>query len=194
MLRGDASSRAQIRRRLSVVVRMQIDPARSDQQAVGIDVTLGGALFAADCGNATVRDGDVAAERGLARPIDDGAAANDDVVHANLPGNGRIGLRWATQGYPFGPASGKGLRPSPPRQKRKTALRRSFEVCGSSFGGSSLQLFCLPLAPAKEAQHATATGKHGEGGRQRRFAADDLKIWVEPDVMVLENTVQPGLK
>jgi len=38
-------------------------------------------LFAADRGDAAVGDGDIARECGFAGAVDNGTAANDDVVH-----------------------------------------------------------------------------------------------------------------
>src|ERR1700733_4372855 len=46
---------------------------------------MGGALVSADPSDPTVRNCGVAAKGRLAGAIDDGAAANNDVVHANLP-------------------------------------------------------------------------------------------------------------
>ena len=60
---------------------VRVDPAGRDHKPVGVDVTLGGALFAADRGEAAIGNRDIAGERGLAGAIDNGAAANDDVVH-----------------------------------------------------------------------------------------------------------------
>src|SRR6516225_7934410 len=60
---------------------MRVDPARRDQKPVGGDVALGRALLAADCGDAAVGDGNIARECGLAGAVDNGTAANDDVVH-----------------------------------------------------------------------------------------------------------------
>ena len=64
---------------------MHIDPARRDQQAVGVDhpSTLPG--LAADRGNSLVIDRQIPGERRPAGPVDDYAAANDDVVHGWLP-------------------------------------------------------------------------------------------------------------
>src|SRR5262249_48899432 len=67
--------------RLAVVMGMHVDPARRDEQAIGIDLAPRRSLLAAHGSNAIVLDRDIAAERRLAGPIDDGAAANDDVVH-----------------------------------------------------------------------------------------------------------------
>ena len=60
---------------------VHVDPAGRDQKSVGVDVAPGRSLLAADGGNAAVLYGDVAGERRLAGAVDDGAAANDDVVH-----------------------------------------------------------------------------------------------------------------
>ena len=60
---------------------VHVDPAGRDEQAVGVDFAPRRALLAADCGDAAAVDRDVSGERRLTGPIDDGAAANDDVVH-----------------------------------------------------------------------------------------------------------------
>ena len=62
---------------------VHVDPAGRHQQAVGVDLAPGRALLAADRGDPAVRDRHVAGEARLAGAIDDGAAANDDVVHGS---------------------------------------------------------------------------------------------------------------
>src|SRR5205807_2618453 len=69
--------------RLAVVMRVHVDPARRDQTARGIDVAPGWTLLAADPDDAVARDRHVAGEGGLAGAVDDGAAANDNVVHGS---------------------------------------------------------------------------------------------------------------
>ena len=85
--RGDAMParrrEQRVPHRLAVVVRVHVDPAGRDQQAVGVDLAPGRALLAADRGDPAVRDRHVAGERRLAGAVDDGAAANDDVVHGS---------------------------------------------------------------------------------------------------------------
>jgi hypothetical protein len=71
--------------RLTVVMRVHVDPARRNHQPRGIDVAPGRSLLAADGGDPAFCNGDVAAECGLAGAIHDRAATNNDVVHANLP-------------------------------------------------------------------------------------------------------------
>src|SRR2546430_13433229 len=53
------------------------------QQAGCVDLAPGGSLSAAHCRNAFPRDRHVAGKGRLAGAIDDGAAANDDVVHGS---------------------------------------------------------------------------------------------------------------
>src|SRR5262245_49411188 len=65
---------------------VRVDPARRDQKPVGVDLALGRALFAADRGDAAVGDRNIAGKRGLAGAVDDGAAANDDIVHGRRVG------------------------------------------------------------------------------------------------------------
>ena len=88
--RGDAvparRREQRVPHRLPVVVRVHVDPAGRDQEPIGIDVALGRALLAADRRDAAVRDRNVAGKGRLSGAIDDGAAANDDVVHGtSLP-------------------------------------------------------------------------------------------------------------
>ena len=59
---------------------VHIDPARRDHKARGIDLALAGTLLAADRGNTAAVHGDVAGKARFAGAIDNGAAANDDVV------------------------------------------------------------------------------------------------------------------
>src|SRR5258708_37717216 len=71
--------------RLTVVVRVHVDPARRDHQPRGVYLAPGRSLFAADGGDPAFCNGNVTAEGGLAGAIHDRAATNNDVVHANLP-------------------------------------------------------------------------------------------------------------
>ena len=64
-------------------MRVHVDPAGRDQKAGGVDLAPGRALFAADCDDAVARNRYVAGEGRLAGAVDDGAAANDDVVHGS---------------------------------------------------------------------------------------------------------------
>src|ERR1700736_165875 len=72
-------------------MRVHVDPARRNHQPRGIDIAPGWSLLSADPGDPAFRNGNVAAECGLAGAIDDCAATNDDVVHAILPGCVRWG-------------------------------------------------------------------------------------------------------
>src|SRR5579871_4358547 len=74
---------------LTVVMGVHVDPAGRHHQAIGVDLALGGPQLAADSGDLAVSDGDITAEGGLAGAVDDRAATNNDVVHANLPPGGR---------------------------------------------------------------------------------------------------------
>ena len=71
--------------RLTVVVRVHVDPAGRDHQPRGIDVAPGRPLLTADGGDPAFCNGNVAAKGSLAGAVHDRAATNDDVVHANLP-------------------------------------------------------------------------------------------------------------
>src|SRR5262249_46552525 len=66
---------------LTVVVRVDVDPARRDQEAVGVDFALAGPELAADRRDAVAIDGDVARKGRLAGAVDDLSAVDDDVVH-----------------------------------------------------------------------------------------------------------------
>src|SRR5262249_48092916 len=67
--------------RLAVVMGMRVDPARRHEKPVGIDLALGQTLLAANACYPSIAYGDIAGECGLAGAVDNGAAANDDVVH-----------------------------------------------------------------------------------------------------------------
>ena len=69
--------------RLAVVMGVHVDPAGRDQEARGVDLALAGALLAADAGDASARDRHIPGEWRLAGAVDNGAAANDDVVHGS---------------------------------------------------------------------------------------------------------------
>ena len=60
---------------------VHIDPAGSDEQALGIDFPLARADVAADVSDLVAVDGQIADERWSASAIDDGAAANNEVMH-----------------------------------------------------------------------------------------------------------------
>ena len=72
-------------------MRVHVDPAGRHQQARGVDLAPSRTKFAADLDEALARDRQIAGERGLAGAIDDGAAANDDVVHRSLLEPGKEG-------------------------------------------------------------------------------------------------------
>jgi hypothetical protein len=62
-------------------VRVHVDPAGRNQEAPSVDLTPSKSLLPTDPNDPIVRDCNVARKWGLAGPIDDGAAANDNVVH-----------------------------------------------------------------------------------------------------------------
>ena len=66
---------------LAVVVGVDVDPARRDQPALGVDLAAGGALDLAGRGDDAAVDGDVTGPDGPARSVGDGAAPDDQVVH-----------------------------------------------------------------------------------------------------------------
>ncbi len=85
--RGDAMParrrQQRIPHRLAVVMGVHVDPAGRDQKAAGVDLAPGRTLFAADCDDAVARNRYVAGEGRLAGAVDDGAAANNDVMHGS---------------------------------------------------------------------------------------------------------------
>ena len=68
---------------------VHVDPARRDQQPVGLNLALARTLLAAGAGDHAARNRDIAGEGRLAGPVDDRAAANDDVVHGSFSGVAR---------------------------------------------------------------------------------------------------------
>ena len=60
---------------------VHVRPSRRDQQAVGIDHPPARPGLAADRGNPLAIDCQVSGEGRAAGPVNDRAAANDDVVH-----------------------------------------------------------------------------------------------------------------
>ena len=99
--RGDAvparRRQQRIPHRLAVIMGVHVDPARRDHQARGVDLALAGALLAADRGDAAAGDRHVARERRLAGAVDDGAAANDDVVHGGRSLVAPVNCAWAVE-------------------------------------------------------------------------------------------------
>ena len=83
--RGDAvparGREQRIPHRLAVVMRVHVDPAGRDQEAVGVDLAPARTQLAADRRDAVAHDGDVARKGRLAGAVDDLSAADDDVVH-----------------------------------------------------------------------------------------------------------------
>ena len=67
--------------RLPVVMRMDIDPARRDQQPVRVDHPPRRPGLAADRNDAVAVDRDIAGKARRAGAVDDGPAPDDDVVH-----------------------------------------------------------------------------------------------------------------
>ena len=58
---------------------VDVDKARRDQFASGVDLFAAFARDIADCGDASVRDRDVGLEQVAAEPVGDGAAADHEV-------------------------------------------------------------------------------------------------------------------
>ena len=61
-------------------MRVDVDEAGRDEQAVGVDRALGGAADLADLGDDTAVDRDVGGARRRTGAVDDRAAADDRVV------------------------------------------------------------------------------------------------------------------
>ena len=67
-------------------MRVNVDEARADDEPAGINFVVPFAGDGADGADESLVDGNVADERLAAGAVDDGAAANDDiVVHDPLP-------------------------------------------------------------------------------------------------------------
>src|SRR5437660_8939923 len=66
-------------------MRVHVDPAGRDQQSVGSDVAPRRPQLAADRSDPAARNRNVAGECWRAGTVNDGTAANDDVVHGSLP-------------------------------------------------------------------------------------------------------------
>ena len=85
--RGDAMParrrEQRIPHRLAVIVRVHVDPAGRDQKPCGVDLPPGGTELAADRGDPVAFDGHITRECRFAGAVDDGAAANNDVMHEN---------------------------------------------------------------------------------------------------------------
>src|SRR4051812_23322925 len=64
---------------------MRIDPAGRDQQSVRADFAPARPRLAADLADAVAVDGEVTGEAWTAGAVDDGAAADDGVMHHALP-------------------------------------------------------------------------------------------------------------
>jgi hypothetical protein len=61
--------------------RVHVDPAGRNQEATSLNLAPSRSLLPTDSGDPTFGDCNIARKWGLAGSIDDGAAANDDVVH-----------------------------------------------------------------------------------------------------------------
>ena len=81
---------------LAVVVGVDVDPARRDEEAVGVDDAAGRAVDLADGGDDAAVDGDVAGPGRAPRSVGDGAAPDDQVVHGAPLG---VGARDPVGGY-----------------------------------------------------------------------------------------------
>ncbi len=67
--------------RLTVIVGVDVDEAGRDEEAARVDLILAGRCDLADGGDDAVVDGDIALEGRRAGAIDNGAVADDEVVH-----------------------------------------------------------------------------------------------------------------
>ena len=68
--------------RLAIVMGVDIDPARRHQHPIGVDDPPSRAGFAADRGDPLAVDCNIAGECRSTSAVDDGAAADDDVMHS----------------------------------------------------------------------------------------------------------------
>ena len=77
-------------RHLGIHVGVDVDPARGDELAGGIDLALAGAHVVADGGDAVAVDADVGGELGHTGAVEDAAVADADLVHGvSLPSRRR---------------------------------------------------------------------------------------------------------
>jgi hypothetical protein len=64
---------------------MHVNPAGGNQQSAGVHLAPAGTELAADFADLISANAHVTGKAWLAGPIDDGPAANDDVVHCSPP-------------------------------------------------------------------------------------------------------------
>ena len=81
---------------LRVVVRVDVDEARREHRAVGVDLGLAPLVDPADLGDHLVADGDVGGVRRQAAAVDDGRAPYDEIRTAHACGS-HAGTRAATR-------------------------------------------------------------------------------------------------
>src|SRR5690606_34029883 len=72
-------------RRLPVIMGVDVDEARGDDLAAGVDFLCAPAELFADRDDPVAVDRDIGDKGRAARTIDDGAAANHQTIHARLP-------------------------------------------------------------------------------------------------------------
>jgi len=72
--------------RLPVIVSVHVHPSGGDQEPIRVDLPARRRVPAADLDNTLAGNADISGEARLAGAIDDGPAANDDVVHEASPG------------------------------------------------------------------------------------------------------------
>ena len=90
---------------LAVVVRVDVDEARRDEGAVGVDLLPPAAVDGPDLGDHAVGDGDVGRASRGARAVDDGPPSDDEVVCGHGPPGRRCSpASWQTPDAPSGPA------------------------------------------------------------------------------------------
>ena len=66
---------------LAVEVSVDVDEARGDELALGVDFFAAGLLDVADDGDQSVVDGDVSGAGGRAAAVDEESVADDEIVH-----------------------------------------------------------------------------------------------------------------
>src|SRR5439155_13565643 len=110
----------------AVVVGVDVDDTGRDEQAVGVDRLLRrGTAEVADLGDAAVVDGDVGGPGRGTGAVDDGAGADDEIVHASDPlMDAMCATRVALCDYVcFAIASRAGPQPRPPPKRGAPAPR-----------------------------------------------------------------------
>ena len=69
---------------LAIVVSVNIDPSRCDEEAICIDLPFGGLITRADAGDDAIADSQIGLKAGRPGPVDDRAASDPQIEHVEL--------------------------------------------------------------------------------------------------------------